>query len=322
MSKTISKKYEWTEEQKHFIRTKHNNPLDGTMYWHSFIDKFNIEDTDKVIDRKDKNLDKEDEKLYGDLQLTRHTRCAIENLPRIKIGQMYVLESFKNHKTMTNEQVVYVREVSNHSNNHYPIYPEDEQPIDGMMDFFMKKCEEKEKENEKKKKENEEENKKKEKPKYQYNIYFPLDMKLNKYDSDGLSKFGSNGSLIAMKGDTWSHMDCYTDEPFEIVDDYFCSPNTQSNCQLIKCKTIDTPSSKYVKYYNYIVTYPNIDVLNAYDKRGLKKFGIDYDGSVDKFDGDDFKYASITSLKCPSVIDKYFNSPKSDSVDVENIDCD
>ena len=157
----------------------------------------------------------------------------------------------------------------------------------------------------------------KEKPKYQYNIYFPLDMKLNKYDSDGLSKFGSNGSLIAMKGDTWSHMDCYTDEPFEVLDDYFCSPNTQSNCQLIKCKTIDTPSSKYVKYYNYIVTYPNIDVLNAYDKRGLKKFGIDYDGSVDKFDGDDFKYASITSLKCPSVIDKYFNSPKSDSVDVE-----
>ena len=147
MSKiTKSPKYEWTTEEKHFIRTKHNNPLDGTMFWHEFTDKFNIEDTDKVIDKKDKNLDKEDKKLYGDLQLKRYTRCAIENLPRIKIGQMYVLESFKNHKIMTNEQVIYIREISNNSNNHYPVYPEDvEQPIDTMKDFLIHKCEEKDK---------------------------------------------------------------------------------------------------------------------------------------------------------------------------------
>jgi hypothetical protein len=99
----------YTTEQKEFIRDNYNNPYDWTMFRDLFRSKFNREMTDKGL----ANKEKEDLKLYGDVGIKKYLQFGKKKAPRIKMGQLYVIEPFllANGK-MSREQTVFFRDVA------------------------------------------------------------------------------------------------------------------------------------------------------------------------------------------------------------------
>jgi hypothetical protein len=107
----------YTTEQKEYIRANYNNPFDCTM----FCDKFHREFNRELNKEGWADIAKENLKLYGDVGMSRHWRIGKDNLPRIKLCQLYVVEPFKmaNGK-MSREQTVYLRDTTKKSKMRYP----------------------------------------------------------------------------------------------------------------------------------------------------------------------------------------------------------
>ncbi len=115
MQTRYQKNTQYTPEQKEWIRNNYNKPYDGTMfaslYYTTFEDELNTE--------KNANLAEENKRLYGIMQMKQRTLCAeLNNLPRIQVGQLYVIEPFLlANRSMSREQTVYFRDVTKGSLN-------------------------------------------------------------------------------------------------------------------------------------------------------------------------------------------------------------
>ena len=99
----------FTDEEKYFLRT---TTFDGTLMMDVFMDKFDDE-TEKhinnreLLNRKFDEFDLDNKKVFGEIFVTQYHRipddtlikcnsdCNIKKIPRIKINQKFILESFK-----------------------------------------------------------------------------------------------------------------------------------------------------------------------------------------------------------------------------------
>jgi len=77
---------------------------------------------------------------------------------------------------------------------------------------------------------------------------------------------------------------------------------------------------EYIERYYYVITFKDIP-FNDYDKKGLMQFSLNSDNfSVETLNkGDGYRECSLQSSICSNVIKRYFNSEKSNSVNVEHI---
>jgi len=101
---------EFNELQKVWIRENVNNPFNlGCFIEGEFSDLFNTE----ITDTKLKQMRKDDEQLYGNVSLNTYKYVNDDRLPRLKLGELYVIEPYlMSNNVMSNERVVYLSDDS------------------------------------------------------------------------------------------------------------------------------------------------------------------------------------------------------------------